>query len=104
MHIEVVELSEKVAVFMEEKAELIITSQSAPERYSNNPTAFKCKFCDFMDICHNGAHFEKNCRSCANASPIANGAWHCSQQNDTIPDFIIKVGCDAYTPVNDGVC
>jgi len=116
IHIEIVELDEAVARDAERKAESVITSQIPPTRFSELPSHVECSGykgkdvladdglykCDFYSICHKGAPYEKNCRSCSHASPIKNGEWWCglySQTNGPLPKEVIKVGCPQWVAV-----
>lgn len=101
IYFEFFELDWNVAILSEKKAMDIITSQIPPPRISDNPAFFECTYCNFKDICHNGAAIEMNCRSCKNSKPIDNGKWHCGLWNATIPDTeaIIK-GCPQHVSIN----
>ena len=103
IHMEVVKLDHKLGAHMEAKAELIITSQEAPARLSDNPTNFLCKFCNFSKVCHQGDVPLTNCRSCAYARPIENKQWFCDKHNGTPPDDVIKTGCGDHVPVTNNV-
>lgn len=103
IHVELVRLNHELGAQMKEKAERIIFSQEPPPRIAANPTFQSCKWCHFKDICHTGATPEKNCRSCRNASPAANGEWHCSVHNGIIPQDFIKIGCPQYTAITQNV-
>lgn len=99
IRVEVLELDWNVGTELERRAEAIITTQSPPRRISEYPTHMECKFCDFMEICHRGAPYEVNCRSCQFASPAANGQWHCGGYNQIIPGEVIRVGCPNWRPI-----
>lgn len=62
-----------------ESAEDILGANSPPERISNNPSWWQCKFCDFYDICHKAKPAIKSCRSCKFAAPVEGGEWECSK-------------------------
>lgn len=95
----IVELDWNLGAQMERKAEEIIFSKEAPNRISDNPAFFNCKYCDFAGICHGNEVPEKNCRSCRNASPVDNAEWFCSLHNANIPSDFIKSGCDNWLPI-----
>lgn len=95
-YFEFVELDWNRAIELENKARDIIYSQLPPTKINENPSYFKCKYCDFKSICHDGEVVEKNCRSCVNASPVSDGKWKCNHFNDTIPRDFIPIGCDNY--------
>ena len=99
LHIELVELDFELGKRLEEKAEEIITSQVAPVRMSNSSAFFKCKFCDYINVCFNKQPLELNCRSCVNAKAVDNAEWFCMKHRDIIPkDFIFKA-CDNWKAI-----
>lgn len=98
----IVELDWNVGIEAERKADHVITSQTPPPRYSELPSHLECKFCDYLDVCHKGAAYEKNCRSCTYATPIKGGQWWCglySEQNGPLPKEVIVAGCPSWKPV-----
>lgn len=102
LYTEVIKLDHNRGKQAEMKAERIIFSQAAPDKLSNNPTCFECKFCDFSDVCHNNKPAEKNCRSCKHAHPVDNAEWLCNLHNNPehiIPKEFIKVGCDSWESI-----
>jgi len=71
------------------KAEDIITSETvnAFSKIGNgSPSFFKCRFCDYSDLCHNDAMPVKTCRTCTSVSLLDDGKWGCGIQNDKILD------------------
>jgi hypothetical protein len=95
---ELVELDWGYAIELERKAEAVVTSQYPPPRISESPAFHECKFCDYKAICHEGAPYEKNCRSCMYSTPTDDGAWGCHVHKALIPKEFIKAGCDNWTP------
>jgi len=59
-------------------AQGLIDMLAPPERISNDPAHWQCKGCMHHHVCHGDAAAEANCRTCAHASPIAQGAWQCT--------------------------
>lgn len=105
IHPEIVKLDWNLGRQMEQKAERIILSQDAPPKISPNPTYKDCSYCAAQTICHKGGIPERNCRSCAYASPVENKEWFCSlpAHQAVIPeDFILKA-CDAYKAITQNV-
>jgi len=94
--VRIVELDWALGRQLELKAEEIIASQQPPNRISENPAFFDCKFCNYAGICHGGEQPEKNCRSCRHAQPAPDAKWGCNRWNALIPDETIKVGCDEW--------
>jgi len=99
LRFELIELNWDIGADLERKAEAVILAQSPPPRLSEYPTHMECKFCDFKDICHKGAPYEVNCRSCQFAVPAAGGRWHCGVHQALIPPEVIPVGCQQWKPV-----
>lgn len=96
---EFVELDFGLAQDQIRKAEHLITSQRPPVGISKSATDFRCKMCTFVGICHQGEPVEKNCRSCLNASPIADAKWICSVYGGPIPEDVIKTGCATHVSI-----
>lgn len=99
LHVEIVELDWNRGEQLERKAADVITSQVPPAKAANSPAHMVCKFCDFKDICHGDKMVEKNCRSCAQASPTQDGEWYCATHQGVIPSDFIPRGCDHYSPI-----
>lgn len=79
----------------------IISSPQPLKRMSNNPSWFKCRFCDHRKTCHLGEPMAINCRTCAMSKPIEDGEWHCAKWQCVIPLEGQKQGCDAYHAITD---
>lgn len=101
LHVEVVKLNWNLGEQMEAKAERIIMSQTAPARLSDNPTYLACTWCAMKGICHENEKPERNCRSCANASPVENAEWFCSVHNSNIPKEYILQACPHYKAITE---
>lgn len=99
IHVEVVELDWDYGADLERKAGDIILSQTPPPRVNESPAFYLCKLCDRHDVCHKGAPYEKNCRSCTFAQPVEGGEWFCGKWNGVIPKDFIPTGCDQWHPV-----
>jgi len=62
------------------KAKQLIEAQEPPERLSNDPSYYTCKWCKFHSQCHKDQVPEVNCRTCAHATPVLEGdagKWTC---------------------------
>lgn len=99
LYFEVVELDWKLGEELERRAEHVITAKIPPPRISEDPTNYKCKTCSFWEVCHRGAAYARNCRSCDNAVPVKGAKWFCTKFGAEIPDEVIRVGCDSWHPV-----
>lgn len=56
----------------------IIFAPRPPSRISENPSWFKCKFCDHNSTCHQGKLPARSCRTCIHITPVEGAGWHCS--------------------------
>lgn len=90
---------ESLALLMVDRARDIIYTSRPPPRISQDPSWFKCRFCDFREICHYEAPPHKNCRSCIYARPIADGGWKCERFDAILPEEFIPKGCDHWEPI-----
>lgn len=97
--IKIVELDWNYGRELEKKAESVIFAKEPPPRISDNPSFYNCKYCHQAAICHNGEQPEKNCRSCRNASPVANAEWLCSIAQQNIPSDVIPKGCPQWIAI-----
>lgn len=62
-----------------QRAKDIIVSDQPPERISEQPTDYRCKFCDYHSICHDITPMAVNCRTCAHSFPDRAGLWGCNK-------------------------
>lgn len=100
MHVEIVKLNFARAREIEAKAEYIIKLNTPPPKISLQDTHYKCKMCDYIDICHHDALPAKNCRSCVHSRPINDAKWTCLGYNIVLEGDVIKTGCkDNWTPI-----
>lgn len=77
-----------------QRAREIIFSITAPDRISESPAWFQCKFCDYHEVCHGSAFAEKNCRTCCRSMPLEDGGWACDKTNTVIDMDKQKAGCE----------
>lgn len=82
IYMEWVKFEPKQAAKYLERAEFVISSQEPPDRITNDPTDFRCRFCHMHSICHGAEVSEKNCRSCKHAEPVEDGQWRCNAGHD----------------------
>ena len=96
IHVEVVALDHSVGNDNIKKAERIIYAVEAPNRIAASPAYAECSYCPMQGICHLGKPVDVNCRSCVNASPVANAEWFCKFHNAIIPKNVILTGCQEW--------
>lgn len=84
------------------KAARVITRRDAPARFSEDPSHFKCSFCDAKQRCHfpEQAAPPKNCRTCKHSlADIPSGTWGCELLNMELSKELQRVGCDQWDPI-----
>jgi len=99
LYLEFVDYDYSVAITMEMRAERIIfglgDDPHLPERISENPDYFACRFCAFKGVCHGTKMPRVNCRTCVHASPKPEGGWACARGRVEI-ELQPKAGCDRH--------
>jgi PD-(D/E)XK nuclease superfamily protein len=86
----------------EARAERIICAETPPQRISEDPAWFACKFCDFHDVCHGARIPTVNCRTCAHATPDlggSNGTWVCAQRRREMGKPAQAHDCHRFIPI-----
>lgn len=86
LYFEIVPTVEKTADAYRERSRRIIFAKEAPPKLSNNPSFWKCKYCDQKRVCHFDAPPDFNCRTCAASYPKEDGNWYCSTHGHAILD------------------
>lgn len=86
------------------KAILIISHSEPPQRLSNDPTWYECKFCHHNAICHGDAVPAVSCRTCAHSTPEMGGntgRWSCAKHGADLSTDQQHKGCGShrYIPV-----
>ena len=99
IYIEIPKLNWTLAQELEAKTCEIVSSQEPPSRLAESAAYHECKYCDYVDHCHNQRMPDKNCRSCINAIPIENAEWKCNLYDLVIPKTAIKLGCYVWRPI-----
>jgi hypothetical protein len=75
------------------KAKAIIDAKKPPEKISEKPDYYICRWCDFSGVCHGEEMPRPDCRTCVHATPEMNGNWHCARLKCDLKDF---VGCPSH--------
>ena len=87
LYTERVRYDAKKAQALIDKARRIISASTPPERISDRPDAWACKFCDAKALCHGTSDVavdvpKLDCRQCVHATPIEGGNWKCELGKD----------------------
>lgn len=97
LHAEIIDYEYDDAKAMELKAQDIITSQVPLQKLSSSATFWKCKFCDYQDICHKNVQLDKNCRTCRYSRPdTSTGDWNCTKFSTILTEEKQRKGCDEW--------
>lgn len=98
IHIERIKFSKKEFTALRQRAKEIIHAIEPPERLNESPAFYKCKMCDYSDICHGmGAMADKNCRTCK-FSEVDGKHWQCTLHGNTLTLDAQKAACEDYSP------
>lgn len=84
------------AIQAKAKAKRIIEAQEPPDKLSNDPSYFECRYCSYKGVCHNGDMPERNCRTCLHSSIMQNSEWHCSRFGKKLTFDEQLAGCPAH--------
>lgn len=92
-----------------ERGEKLVFFRTPPEKISNSPGWFECRWCDFNKICHTGASVEHNCRTCKWSLPRDDGTalWVCIEPDAEAafgdsPELSVEEqykGCPKWAPI-----
>jgi hypothetical protein len=74
------EIKRKVGKALVTKAQGIVDAESPPDRISQDPSYYLCRFCDLNAYCHGVNVFPTvNCRTCVHVTPTPKGTWDCGR-------------------------
>ena len=96
IYVEFLKIDHSHGESMIRKAQDVIVAKLRPNRISEDPAHFMCKFCDMKGPCHHNEPAIKNCRSCTHCEVAEDAQWLCNKFKRIIPnDYVIK-GCDQW--------
>lgn len=84
-----------------DRAARIINRATPPEKLSNDPSWYQCKFCDHQAICHQKKIPVKNCRTCSYSTPESNGTWSCGLYKRPLSVQDQRLGCRSHLYIPD---
>lgn len=84
-------------------ASRIITRRDAPARASEDPSHFKCTWCDAKDRCHfpEKIALPENCRTCRHSVADLGGTWGCEATGNVLDKAAQMKGCGQWEPIPD---
>lgn len=80
-----IEFNPEVFEAMRERANMLVDSEKPPVRLSDDPDFFKCRFCDYHDICHGELLAEPSCRNCGFGQKKISKGERCEKGFDMQP-------------------
>lgn len=100
---QIVDFDQPVAEERLRTAKEIILAQNAPKRLSDDPSNFKCTYCDARQRCHFPEKLEVpiNCRTCKHAVADIGGTWGCANFNRVLDKVDQMRGCASHDPIED---
>jgi hypothetical protein len=97
MYVERVRFEKERAEHLIRRAHGVTLSDEAPERISQDPSWYACKFCPAHSMCHDKSPtVQVNCRTCAHSTAREDSTWHCARWDDEIPLAAQRVGCESH--------
>jgi CRISPR/Cas system-associated exonuclease Cas4 (RecB family) len=74
----------------------IIVLTEPPQRLSEDPNHWQCKFCQHHPLCHQKRVAETNCRTCVHSTPGEAGTWHCGRHDKALTREAQVAACDQH--------
>jgi len=102
LHFELVKKDEQTAEILLTKADDIILSPVPMKRLSEDPTYFRCTWCDLFNVCHLHENYEKTCRTCSSSEPCDEGKWICTNPKVNKHELSLadqEAACDKYDSI-----
>ena len=92
LHVERIEHDAAYAQGLLDKAQRVIQASLPPDRISNDPAWYLCRWCEHAAVCHGQAAAEINCRTCLHSAPVE-GGWHCTAHQRPLSDAEQRTAC-----------
>jgi hypothetical protein len=83
------------------RAKRLIFADRPPERISEDPSFYLCRWCDHARRCHDGEMLRATCRSCLHVTPEEDGSWHCDRWGKVLSYPEQQAGCPAHLFIPD---
>lgn len=101
LHFELIGRDDAYAATLLERADTVVYSQIPLKRISSNPGWYKCKWCDFYNVCHKDTPMQVNCRTCQHVVPLINGEWWCGQHDKIVDKGEQLAGCQDHVQIHN---
>jgi hypothetical protein len=100
LHFEIVSYRGEVDEYFRRRAERLIFTHTVPDRLRGaSPGYFRCKFCDFADVCFGAVKVARNCRTCAHVEALPDGTWVCMHRDNlgvVLSTEAQRIGCESW--------
>ena len=96
LYMEVLYFDESVYKRYLDRSVMIIDSVEPPPRISTTPGFFKCRFCDYQQLCHLSELPAINCRTCSKSRIADEGKWWCEAAQHEISPKLQREACRVY--------
>lgn len=94
IYLERVPLDKKAYTRLMQRAKEIIFAGDPPERIQGASMAFwKCKMCDYRNVCHDEEVARVNCRTCCHSVALEDGGWACDKHQRVLSFEEQQAGC-----------
>jgi hypothetical protein len=88
------EYDKKIALEYVESSKDVIYNDSLPEKMSDKPEYYECKWCAFQEVCHFNEVPAVNCKTCKDCKPAEGGCFYCDKNHNSIKDIFKP--CDSH--------
>ena len=91
------EFNNKIAENLITKGKSIIFDNwNIPPRASSKREFYKCKWCEYSEICHDGKFPLVNCKTCRYSEPIDGGVRKCLYKEETLDNNMLNLDTCQY--------
>ncbi len=103
LYFELIEHNSAHAQHYIQRGDFIVGAYVPPERMSENPGWYECKWCDFYSVCHKGAPMDETCRTCQHAHPVVSGEWWCGLHDKILQPSEQLAGCQDHVIIYEEI-
>lgn len=85
LYAELVPFNAQIADEFIQRGVNLVWMNDEPDKLSNSPAWFACKWCDHRQVCHYNKPPHRNCRTCRHSQPKDDGNWYCESPETATP-------------------
>ena len=79
------------------RIDILVNSELRPARIGESDETYRCRWCDFKEVCFDKKPPLKNCRTCEFSRPIEDGKWFCDQLDIELTQEEQLSACGVYS-------